>query len=85
MNQIKLEIKQIAEKLVNNSIDLIEGCRKISSLSYELERLDHAFLFIQAVSSDSDIFPLGKVRDTCSLEHLADLDIEKEEFIAFYR
>ncbi|MDJ0689577.1 MAG: hypothetical protein QNJ41_13805 [Xenococcaceae cyanobacterium MO_188.B32] len=84
MNPIKLKIKQIAEKIINNEIDLIEGCRIIASLAYELENRDSIF-FILAISSESDRFPLGKVRDTCSLEHLEDLDREKEEFITFYK
>ncbi len=66
-------------------LTLIEGCRTIASLAYELENRDSIFFFILAISSERDRFPLGKVRDTCSLEHLEDLEQEKEEFVTFYK
>lgn len=36
MNQIEIEIKKIAEKIISNKIDLIEGCHLITEFSYKL-------------------------------------------------
>lgn len=47
--------------------------------------MEKHFLFITEVSSESDRFPIGEVRKTGSPEHLAELDLDKEKFFAFYR
>lgn len=90
MNQTKLEIKELAQKMIDNQIDFIEGCRKIDRLSNyidnsDVDNLNEHFLVFKGVFSESDCFPIGKVRNTCSPEHLAELDLDKEKFIAFYR
>ena len=89
MNQAKFKIRQLAQQIINNQIDFIEGCRKVTQLSNylnnsDIERLDKHLLVIKGISSESDRFPVGKVRATCSLKHLTELDIEKEKFIIFY-
>ena len=69
---------------------MVEGCRKIAHLSHSLNNYDNNILekhllFIRGVYSESDRFPIGEVRKTCSPEHLAELDLDKEKIIAFYR
>mgnify|MGYP006341331355 FL=1 len=39
MNQIKFEIRQLAQKMIDNKIDFVEGCRKIAQLSNYLDNL----------------------------------------------
>jgi hypothetical protein len=90
MNQAKSEIRQLAQKIIDNQIDLVEGCRKIDQLSYFLDDSglyngNKDLLFIKGICSESDRFPLGKVRETCSPKHLAELDLDKRKFIAFYK
>lgn len=90
MNQIKFEIRQLAQKMIDNKIDFVEGCRKIAQLSSsyldnsDIDHLDEHLLVIRGVSSESDRFPIGEVRTTCSQKHLAELDLQKDDFIIFY-
>lgn len=90
MNQTKSEIRQLAQKIIDNKIDFVGGCRKIAQLSYYLNDVDfnnveEHLLIMRGISSESDRFPLGEVRKTCSPKHLAKLDLDKEGFVAFYR
>ena len=56
MNQAKFKIRQLAQQIINNQIDFIEGCRKVTQLSNylnnsDIERLDKHLLVIKGISS----------------------------------
>ncbi|ACB53734.1 hypothetical protein cce_4386 [Crocosphaera subtropica ATCC 51142] len=93
LNQIKYEIIETAKKMIENKIDLIEGCRTINRLQYKLDisdkplnirdDLNDAFLTFKGVASETDDIPIGEaMRNTWHPDSLARLDIEKEEYLA---
>ncbi|EAZ90476.1 DUF2489 domain-containing protein [Crocosphaera chwakensis] len=93
LNQIKSEIIETAKKMIENKIDLIEGCRRIDDLKYELDfrdqsldtddDFDDAFLTFKGVTSETDDIPIGEaMRNTWHPDSLARLDVKKEEYLA---
>lgn len=84
--EIKTEIRLIATQILQSQIDFIEGCCKITSLANSVKSLDSdLFVTLRGIASESDRFPLGKIKDTCSSKHLYELEAEKLDFIEFYR
>ena len=79
--KIESEIIEIVDKMIKNRIDLLEGCRKITSLQYQLNNPDDVFLFFRGIVSETDDICLGEERSTCSIEYLAKLDLEKEKYL----
>ena len=79
--KIESEIIEIVDKMMKNRIDLIEGCRKITSLQYQLNNPDDVFLFFRGIASETDDICLGEERSTCSIDYLVKLDLEKEEYL----
>jgi hypothetical protein len=79
--KIKFEIIKIADKMIKDEIDLIEGCRQITSLQSKLNNSDSAFLVFRGIASETYDIPIGKERNTWSKESLARLDLEKKEYL----
>jgi hypothetical protein len=79
--KLKLKIVEIATKILEDKIDLIEGCRNLVTLHYDLDVPNDAFLFLRGVESETDYIPIGRVRDTCAPEYLARVDREKEQYL----
>ena len=90
MNLVRSKIRRLVQEIIDNRTDFVEGCRQIADLSHSLNNserntIEEHILFIKGVFSESDRFPVGEVRKTCSPEHLEELDLDKKNFIAFYR
>lgn len=64
INQCKSEIIKIATKMIEDKIDLIEGCRKITTLQYNLDDPDDIFLTFRGIETETETFPIGSVRNT---------------------
>jgi hypothetical protein len=79
------KIIEIARKMIESKIDLIEGCREIADLQYKAEGFEDAFWQLKIVASDTDYIPLGRVRYTCTPEYLIRVDREKEQYLALAR
>lgn len=75
--EAKNEIVQIAKEMLNGEIHLILGCRYIRGLRHDTEiPEDDIFMTFRAVDSETDHFPLGKVRELCDPEYLERRDKE---------
>ena len=85
MNEIetKKEIIAIAQEMLSGKIHLISGCRMIRGLRYDTDRSDDEFFFtFRAVDSETDHFPLGKVRELCDEDYLKRVDKEISDYLA---
>lgn len=77
------ELVATAESMLRGEMHLIEGCRRICSLRHKLDDPDNAvFLPIRGIESETDGFPLGKVRSTCAPDYLRRMDGEMERYLA---
>jgi len=81
-----LEAIQIAREMLNGNMHLILGCRILRNLSlksglYE----DNIFTPFIAVDSETDHFPIGKMRDLCDLDYLKRVDVEINEYLDIER
>lgn len=85
MNINKTKNKNIfilAQQIINESIGVIEGCRKIVSSKTEQEiRDDDDFLTITAIESETDEFPIGETRSHYHKKNLEKLDKELDEYL----
>lgn len=82
MEKIKAKIIETATKILEEEIDVVEGCRTIVILHYKLEEPIEAFMTLRVVASDTDIYPLKPAeRATWNTEALSRLDIEKKEYL----
>ncbi|GAC1465351.1 MAG: hypothetical protein NVS2B14_19220 [Chamaesiphon sp.] len=82
MKQRKSEIIEMATKMINEQIDLLDGCRKLVYLQRKLEKPPEVFLLLRGIDSETDIFPLDKAeREQWGPEALLRLDKEKTGYI----
>ncbi len=86
MNKIeaKKEIIKISQEMLDSKLNLISGCRIITGLTCNVDSpQDDIYLPFISVDSQTDHYPLGKVRELCDPDYLARIDIDIEDFIAF--
>jgi hypothetical protein len=91
MQEIKNQddVKSSRQKLLNaahlileNKIDIIEGCRIIRSLWRESGLpIDGSYYFFVAVDSETDTYITEEMRKLCSEKFLQEKDKEKEEYL----
>lgn len=82
VKQKRNEIVATATAMINGTIDLIGGCRKLVTLRYEAEvQDDDLFDPIIAIESDTDHLPVEEQRLQCSADYLVKVDKEKEEYL----
>lgn len=68
--------------MINNDTDLIEGCRKLTSLCEQVDEGENEIFFpIVAIESETDHFPIGSMRERCSKEYLERADKEMAEYL----
>ena len=65
MNRAKSEIRQLSQKIIDNRIDFVEGCRKIAQLSHclnhnDVGNLNEHLLFIRGVALPERSLCYGK-------------------------
>ena len=71
---VSYEIYGIADRVLENNI-----------FKLSIEYSDRTFLFFKGIASETEHFPFGKVRNTCSSTHLAELDVEKKQYLVLVR
>lgn len=82
LNQTRNKIISLCDDILLEKINLLDGCRKISSLSWDLnERENEIFYPFIAIDSSTDHLPLGEMRQRCSASFLEKADIEINECI----
>ncbi len=72
-----------AKDMLAGNVDLITGCRKICNLRHQVETFtnDPLFLLFRGIESETDHFPIGKVREHCDPDYLNKIDNEKNEYL----
>ena len=79
----KRKLVDTAKLMLVGEMPLIEGCRRICALRDHIDDPDNpVFLTIEGVESETDHFPLGKLRDQCAPEYLKRVDEEMERYLA---
>ncbi len=78
----RCELRELANKLINNDIDVIDGCRHIVDIFNQIDfpESDTYFYFVGIVSQTDDI-PRGTYRDLCAPLFLKKKDEEATDFI----
>lgn len=80
--QMKKEAIAIASSMIDEEINLIEGCRLISSLRHRIGDPDNKiFIPFRSVDSETEHFPLGEMRKMYDIEYLRKVDTEMEEYL----
>lgn len=80
------EIRDIAERIMMNEADAIEGCRLILSLLDKIEfPHNDVYLFFIGIVSQTDDIPRGDYRNTCAEQFLKTKDREANEFVSQVR
>lgn len=80
------EIVDACLRLINDEINLIEGCRKLIFLRnyFDLEE-DPCFLPFVGVVSETDDYPVQSVRARFSGDYLSQLDREVGQYVSQVR
>lgn len=77
------ELVSVASAMLDGSVNLIEGMRRICALRFMIEDpTNEVFLPICAMESETDSFPLGTTRSNCSADYLARMDAEMESYLS---
>lgn len=84
MTSVAQQIVATATQILERTISPVLGCRKIASLSADLDLAarDHpAMLIIRAIDSESDEFPFGDERKTWAAAALVRLDADLRAYV----
>ena len=77
------ELISIAASMLAGEMNLIEGVRQICVLRFAVEDPENElFLALRGVESETDNFPLGSMRESCSPEYLKRIDSEMQNYLA---
>lgn len=77
------ELIVVAEAMLAGEADLLEGIRRICAFRFAIEDPENeVFLALRAIDSETDHFPLGAMRATCSPEYLKRADDEVQTYLA---
>lgn len=80
------ELVAVAKAMLAGEIDLLEGARRICALRFAVEDPENeVFLTLRAIDSETDHFPLGAMRATCSPEYLKRADGEVHAYLGSAR
>lgn len=78
----RAEIIALANSMLNDEINLIEGARKLCALRFVSgDPENEVFMPIRAVESETDHFPFGELRSRFAPDYLQRLDIEMDNYI----
>lgn len=82
-DDIKKQIVLVARRVLDERIDLIEGCRQLVRLYHCLreDEIDPYFSVIIGFESDTDMYPTGESRELYKDNYLKELDQGKEQSI----
>jgi len=76
------ELITVAEAMVEEKMNLIEGVRKIAALRHHIENADDAmFMPIRAIESETDHFAIGAARAGYDPDYLKRLDEDMARYL----
>lgn len=77
------ELLAVAKSMLAGESNLLEGMRRLCELRSAVEDPENeVFLVIRGIDSETDHFPLGTMRATCSPECLTHADDEIQAYLA---
>jgi predicted thioredoxin/glutaredoxin len=79
-----LEIKKIAEEMLNGTLDIVVGTRVMNNIfvcKLDIENAPEVFLFFNYLDSETEKFPKLHVRKHYNKDYLDKLDKEEEEIL----
>src|SRR5438445_10689637 len=80
------EVVRTASGILDGSIGLISGARRLSGLSHRLHAdRDPDFVTFIGIDSETDQFPVGDVRQQWDAQALAKYDAERDQAEQHYR
>jgi hypothetical protein len=87
MNLRRSEVVQIANKILDKKLGIIEGVRKLRLLHHEVSEndFDPDFLIFTSIDSETDHLPVGEVRKHWSSNALELKDKEIDDAEEYYR
>jgi transcription termination factor NusB len=77
-----LEIKKIAEEMLNGTLDIVVGTRAMNSIfqwQIDMKSAPEVFIFFNSLDSETEKFPKLHVRKHYNKDYLDKLDKEEEE------
>lgn len=78
----RLELVLLAQDMLSDKVNLIEGVRKICSLRFAIADPENdVFIPFRAIESETDHYPLGKARIICSEDYLRRVDDQIESYL----
>lgn len=76
------EIVFTALALRKGEVDALAAVRRISQLRLKTENPDdEVFMIFRAIESDTDRFPVGEARHSCSVDYLRRMDAELAAYL----
>lgn len=87
MSKQDTEIVKVAQAILDDTMDLIEGSRILHGLGHDICADDHDpdFLIFVVIDSETDHLPIGEVRQLWSENVLVEKDEETRKIKAFYK
>ncbi|MCB1655164.1 MAG: DUF2489 domain-containing protein, partial [Pseudomonadales bacterium] len=77
------ELVLVAKSMLDGSLNLIEGVREICELRKATnDPEDELFFSIRAIDSETEHFPIGRVRKECSGPFLKRADLEMKNYLS---
>lgn len=80
------QLVQLCRSTIAGEIDPIVACRRMIRLINEVQQDENEIFFpIIAAESETDHYPIGRVREVCSADYLQRMDREKDEYLSVAR
>jgi len=77
------ELVVVANSMLDERMNLIEGVRKICSLRFTVgDPENDVFMPIRAIDSETDHFPIGEIRSRCAPDYLQRMDAEMQDYLS---
>ena len=77
------ELVNVANSMLVGDMNLIKGIRRICKLRFAVEDPENeVFLAIRGIESETDTYPVGRVRSNYSPEYLQLMDVEMQSYLA---
>ncbi|NDP59182.1 MAG: hypothetical protein GZ090_07485 [Oxalobacteraceae bacterium] len=76
------ELVNVANAMLVGDMNLIKGIRRICKLRFSVRDPENeVFLAIRGIESETDTYPVGRVRLNYTLEYLRRIDVEMQGYL----
>jgi hypothetical protein len=85
-DETRNQLAELVHDTILGKVELVDGCRQVASLHRRLgDADDDAIIVVIGVASETDEFPVGASRRRWSPESLAEMDAERDAYLAKVR